>query len=103
YYGLRHKASLDIYKSNLDTAIKTKKLSKYHLAFSQCFNHLYVQNLIERDAKFIAESLENDAIIMICGSLAMQNAVVKTLETICVNELNSSLNHYKKQVLMDCY
>jgi sulfite reductase (NADPH) flavoprotein alpha-component len=103
YYGLRHKTSLDIYKSNLDEVIKNKKLSKYHLAFSQCFNQLYVQNLVERDAKFIAESLENDAIIMICGSLAMQNDVIKVLEAICVNELNSTLNHYKKQVLMDCY
>jgi sulfite reductase (NADPH) flavoprotein alpha-component len=103
YYGLRHKTSLDIYKPNLDEVIKNKKLSKYHLAFSQCENHLYVQNLVQRDSKFIAKSLENDAIIMICGSLAMQNAVVKVLESICENELNSSLNHYKKQVLMDCY
>ena len=103
YYGLRHKTSLDIYKSNLDAVIKTKKISKYHLAFSQCFNHLYVQNLIERDAKFIAESLKNGSVIMICGSLAMQNDLVKVLESICVNELKSSLNHYKKQILMDCY
>uniref|UniRef100_UPI004049AD1E PepSY domain-containing protein n=2 Tax=Gelidibacter sp. TaxID=2018083 RepID=UPI004049AD1E len=103
YYGLRHERSLDIYKSSIENALETNKLSKNHLAFSQCFNHLYVQNLIERDAKFISESLKNDAIIMICGSLAMQNAVVNVLEAICVNELNSSFNQYKKQVLMDCY
>lgn len=103
YYGLRHKTSLEIYKSDLEEAINTKKLSKYHLAYSQYENHLYVQHLIERDAKFIAESLKNGAVIMICGSLAMQNDVINVLENICINELNSSLNHYKKQVLMDCY
>ncbi len=103
YYGLRHETSLDIYKSDIEKALETKKISQFHLAFSQYDKHLYVQKLIERDAKFIAESLENNAVIMICGSLKMNHDVMETLGNICLTFNKKPLNVYAKQIKSDCY
>src|SRR5690606_11317356 len=43
YYGLRHKASWDLYQSVIENHISKKKLRKVNLAFSKCDQNIYVQ------------------------------------------------------------
>jgi sulfite reductase (NADPH) flavoprotein alpha-component len=42
---------------------------------------------------------------MICGSIAMQNKVLETLNEISITKLNKPLSYFqnKGQILMDCY
>lgn len=100
YYGLKQNASFKIYNTSLK-----ENLEKLHLAFSQEGNKTYVQDLIKRDANFIAKTLHNKGVIMICGSLAMQKGVFNILEIICLEINNTPLSYYKnkQQLKTDCY
>jgi len=73
------------------------------LAFSQQSPKTYVQDLLQRDALQIAEALKNNAVIMICGSLAMQKDVLAVLNTITTQYLNQPLSAFTKQIKTDCY
>ena len=85
--------------------IEKNHLTSYHNAFSREENKQYVMDLVHRDAKFFAETLQNKGIIMVCGALAMQHDVEKVLEEICQEHLNKSFEEFKAngQFLTDCY
>jgi len=103
YYGLRQNSSFNLYRAALKEAQNKKQLSKLHLAFSQQSPKTYVQDLLQRDALQIAEALKNNAVIMICGSLAMQKDVLAVLNTITTQYLNQPLSAFTKQIKTDCY
>ena len=105
YFGLRTQKSNELYQPQIQALLKQKKLSKFHLALSQDDKKKYVQDVLFRDALFIAETLYNNGIIMICGSLAMQKGVLSILESICVKHNNKPLSYYqnKQQIKTDCY
>ena len=105
YYGLRQNASFKIYNEQIKENFNNKHLTKLNLAFSQQEKKHYVQDLIQRDAKFIAETLQNKGVIMICGSLAMQKEVLKVIAEACVEYSKNTLNYYQaqKQIKTDCY
>lgn len=105
YFGLRTKMSLELYKLQLELYLKTKKLARLEMAFSRESENHYVQNLLARDGQFMATILKNKGVLMICGSLLMQNDVLKTLESICNEYQLESLSTYQKngQILTDCY
>ena len=65
----------------------------------------YVQDLINEDAERIADTFQSKGVVMICGSVAMQNGVIRVLEDICISHTNKPLSHYQKrnQLKMDCY
>jgi sulfite reductase (NADPH) flavoprotein alpha-component len=62
-------------------------------------------DLVRRDEKLFAETLQDGGIIMICGALAMQHDIEKVLEDICINHFNKSFETFKTngQFLTDCY
>lgn len=105
YLGLRTEASFELYQHQINHYLKSGKLTNIHLALSREKENLYVQDLLERDAAFIANALENRSVVMICGSLNMQNDVLKTLDTICKDRLDKPLEFYRErqQLKMDCY
>lgn len=105
YFGLRTQASNKLYQSQIDDFLQKKKLTTFHLALSQENEKHYVQDLLYRDAKFIAQALYNKGIIMICGSLAMHKGVMSVLEDICVTYNNKPLSYYQnqQQIKSDCY
>ncbi|SEA16501.1 PepSY domain-containing protein [Bizionia paragorgiae] len=105
YYGLREKQSLNVYKKDLDSALQKKQLTQLHLAFSRVENKQYVQDLLLEDAPFVAETLKNNGVVMLCGSLAMQKGVLQVLNVICEKYNQKPLRYYqsKKQLKMDCY
>lgn len=103
YYGLRNEKSLDLYKSHLENKLENKKLSALNLAYSRQHDCVYVQELLKRDGPNIAKTLENNGVIMICGSMAMYKDVMETLGIVCQECNKKPLSHYAKQIKSDCY
>lgn len=93
------------YKVFLAEEITHKKLTAFHFAFSREEQREYVMNSIERNAEMFAETLENNGIIMICGSLNMQKDVEQVLDRICLERNNKPFDFYKEnnQIKTDCY
>ncbi|MBZ4042414.1 PepSY domain-containing protein [Flavobacterium hibisci] len=93
------------YKKFADEMIRKQKLTNFHLALSREAEHIYVMDLIKRDAAFFVDLLKQGGFIMICGSLAMQKDVEEILNEICLVNSIKNLYDYKKngQLLTDCY
>lgn len=105
FWGGRTKASFNLYKDDIDKAITKKHLSSIAIAYSQETNQQYVQDLIKERSRFFANHLQNGGVIMICGSIAMQNEVLETLQNITKSVLNKPLSYFEnlEQIKMDCY
>ena len=106
FWGGRTKASLDLYEDVIYTAFDKKYLSSVNIAFSQeKESQNYVQDLILQKEDFIANHLKKEGVIMICGSLVMQNGVIDALQKITKRKLNMPLSDFEtnEQIKMDCY
>ncbi len=105
YCGFRSASSFALYQPAVQKNINDSKLKSLHIAYSREGEKQYVRDLLERDSLLIADVLANKGVIMICGSLAMQNGVVELLESICQTNLGKSVSYFQShsQVLMDCY
>ncbi|WP_299161906.1 PepSY domain-containing protein [uncultured Tenacibaculum sp.] len=98
FWGGRTLESFSIYKPYLQN-------TNLHIAYSQEGKKQYVQDLISKETELITNVLKNNGTIMICGSIAMMNAVLKVLEKITLTELNTPIKKYQKnlQLKTDCY
>ncbi len=106
FWGGRAQESLVLYSKIIDIAFESKKLSSFHIAYSQeQEDKVYVQDLISEHATLVAEVLSNDGVIMICGAIAMQNRVLEIVERITLSVLNEPLSTFEnnEQIKMDCY
>jgi len=105
YCGFRGQSTFALYESAVMENIKLQKLNKLHIAYSREGEKQYVKDLLAGDADFIATTLSNNGVLMLCGSLAMQNNVIELLETICLEKTGKGISFYQShgQVLMDCY
>lgn len=105
YCGFR-KATKTVlgYKKFALEMIQKQQLKSFQLALSREVNHNYVMDLIQRDAYFFKNLLREGGVIMICGSLAMQQDVEAALDNLLAqNTLTISDYKAKGQVLTDCY
>ncbi len=106
YAGFRYNNTLvkeyDLFASR---EIERNRLTSFHVAFSREENKAYVMDLIKRDINFFMTLLENQGVIMICGSLQMQKDVERVLEEFTRERLGKPLSFYKyeNQILTDCY
>jgi len=106
FWGGRTKASFKMYQEVIYKAFDQKKVSSIHMAFSQeAEQKIYVQNLIFEKANFMAKHLKNEGVIMICGSIVMQNEVLEALQQISMSKLSLPLSNFdqRDQIKMDCY
>ena len=105
YSGFRGKASFALYEDSINKHLASQQLKGIHIAYSREGEKQYVKDLLARDAEIIAHTLRNNGVIMICGSLAMQQNVMVLLEAISQNYNAQSVAHYEaqRQVLSDCY
>ncbi|RWU11013.1 PepSY domain-containing protein [Pedobacter chitinilyticus] len=106
YVGFRKETDIiKQHKAFLDQQIQNHKLKTYQFAFSREQNHCYVMDLIRNDASYLALLLNNGGVVMICGSLQMQQDVEKVIDEICMKINGNDLAYYKKngQLLTDCY
>ncbi|WP_264526400.1 PepSY domain-containing protein [Flavobacterium sp. N502536] len=106
YSGFRMETeTVSGYKKFTAEMIQKQKLQSFHLALSRENEHFYVMDLIKRDADFFINLLQQGGVIMICGSLAMQQDVESILDQLCLERNVKNLSEYKKngQLLSDCY
>lgn len=106
FVGFRHRnESVLGYEAFAKTQQDNKQLTNFTFAFSREENPKYVMQLIEEQAELIANKLAAGAVVMICGSLAMQKDVEVVLDKIIATHLNKSLTFYKEksQIKTDCY
>jgi len=106
YAGFRNQNdTTNAYKVFLAEEIKQKKLTDFHFTFSREDQAEYVMNSIERDAELFAETLKENGIIMICGSLNMQKDLEQVLDRICLERNNKPFNFYQEnnQIKTDSY
>ncbi len=106
YWGSKTKRSLSLYQRWIEMNLDRTQLSIFHTAYSrEDSQKTYVQDLIQRDALLVAQTLQNKGVIMICGSIAMQKGVTEVLQHICIKINNKPLSYYqnKGQLKMDCY
>ena len=105
YCGFRDHSSFELYQSGIEKGLKEQKLAQLNLAYSREGEKQYVKDLVLRDAHLMAETLKDKGVIMICGSLAMQQMVVEILEAICLEQKMKTIGFYqsRNQLLTDCY
>ncbi len=101
-WGGKTLESFDIYKRFLKTEATTTfqtALSKQHK------EKIYVQDILKKHTSLITNILSKGNYIMICGSLSMQNEVLKILNEITHNTLKSPIEKFQKKNLIktDCY
>ncbi|CAG5073019.1 hypothetical protein DYBT9623_04548 [Dyadobacter sp. CECT 9623] len=105
YCGFRDRASFGLYKNSIDKNVADHKLRSLQIAYSREGEKQYVKDLLSRDELLVAEVLNKEGVIMLCGSLSMQTNVIELLEQICQDRLGKSVSYYqsRSQILMDCY
>jgi len=105
YCGFRAQSSVALYEDQLNVALQNKRLTKLNVALSREGDKKYVKDLLERDSDFVVRTLENGGTLMLCGSLSMQNDVMKWLDAQTKIKPGKTLSDYQShgQILMDCY
>ncbi|KFF03567.1 PepSY domain-containing protein [Flavobacterium reichenbachii] len=106
YSGFRMETpTLLAYNKFAGVMIHKHHLENFHVALSREAQHIYVMDLIKRDAVFFIDLLQQGGVIMICGSLQMQNDVENILEELCLTSNSKNITEYKRngQILTDCY
>lgn len=103
YCGFKDKQSFALYENAI--RLGTGNFTKLHVAYSREGEKQYVKDLLAIDEELIADALINEGVIMLCGSLSMQNDVIDWLEQLCQDKERKSISYYQSrgQVLMDCY
>lgn len=106
FWGGRTQQSLKLYKNTIDSSLKNNTLTSFNVALSQeTSDKVYVQDILEKQYTIIADVLNTKGVIMICGSIAMQNQVLEVLNKITTEKLQQPLSVFEqnKQILTDCY
>jgi sulfite reductase (NADPH) flavoprotein alpha-component len=106
FWGIRTQKSIEIHQKHFDKFIKKNALASLNLAFSrEQEKKIYVQDLLLKHEQLVLETLKNDGVLLICGSLAMQKSVIKTIEDIVQKTWQINLDEFikKGQIKMDCY
>ncbi|MEM6734805.1 MAG: PepSY domain-containing protein [Bacteroidota bacterium] len=106
FWGGQNETSFDLYRSQLYQFTKDGRLSQIQTAFSRIKqNPSYVQDLIKEKEELITQILAKDSVIMICGSLKMQQGVEAVLDEVTRRCLNKPLDDFKATgtIKADCY
>ncbi|WP_231425222.1 PepSY domain-containing protein [Pedobacter sp. Leaf250] len=103
YCGFRNKDSFTLYENAINK--EANLLTSLHVAYSREGEKQYVKDLLALDQSFVCETLKNNGVIMLCGSLSMQKDVIELLDKLCLNDQQKSISYYQSrgQILMDCY
>lgn len=107
YWGGRFQQDLDKYNDEIRHVQNLRQLASFQYALSREGEkqYQYVQDLIRGDQNNIANSLLEGAVILICGSNAMRDDVLKVLEKICAAHTPNTLKYFQNrgQLKIDCY
>ncbi|MCX2473905.1 PepSY domain-containing protein [Pedobacter sp. MC2016-05] len=103
YCGFRNKASFTLYENAINK--EANLLTSLHVAYSREGEKQYVKDLLLKDQSVVCQTLRDNGVIMLCGSLSMQKDVIELLDQLCQQDQQKSISYYQSrgQILMDCY
>ena len=107
FWGCKFKKTLKLYLNNINELIEDDKLESINVCYSKepKKEKKYVQELLEIKKKLILDDVNDKTFIMICGSIAMGNDVINSLNNIL--KINSKYNMNElinnDQVKVDTY
>ncbi|CAI07921.1 putative Oxidoreductase, FAD-binding [Aromatoleum aromaticum EbN1] len=96
YWGGRDPASDFLYEPELNQYLADGRLTQLHAAFSRVQDGAYVQERIVDDATQMRQLIESGAQVLVCGSRAMANSIIKVLDEILA-PLNLDVSTLKMQ------
>lgn len=96
YWGGRDPASDFLYEPELNQYLADGRLTRLHAAFSRVQNGTYVQDRIVDDATQMRQLIESGAQVLVCGSRAMADSIIKVLDEILA-PLNLNVSTLKMQ------
>lgn len=82
YWGGRDPASDFLYEPELNQYLADGRLTQLHAAFSRIQDGAYVQDRVVDDATQMRRLIESGAQVLVCGSRAMANSIIKVLDEI---------------------
>jgi sulfite reductase (NADPH) flavoprotein alpha-component len=105
YCGFRDQSSFTLYESFLKEQLSNGKLENIHLSLSREAEKEYVSHRILKNNDTVLQTLQQGGVIMICGSLSMQNDVMNVLTEICavLNNATAAAFVEEGKILTDCY
>jgi sulfite reductase (NADPH) flavoprotein alpha-component len=105
YCGFRYASGFELYREFLLERKAAGRLKSMQVAFSREGTRQYVMDLLSKDAPVLLSLLTDGAVLMICGSLAMQNDVLLLLDEICQGNGGLTIEALTQQgkILTDCY
>ena len=105
YCGFRSRSSFALYEPFLNEQIRNGKLQQVHLSLSREEGKEYVCHRVLKNSSAVLQALQQGGVIMICGSLSMQEDVMNALNEICagmgINTVAAFVEEGK--ILADCY
>ncbi len=104
FWGGRTKTSLELYKPFIEESLQKNKLLCFESAFSR-EQQQYVQDILWTEKEFLQENINKGMVIMICGSITMQNGVLEVIENILKQGKAGTLADLElnNQLRLDCY
>lgn len=105
FWGGRTTQSIAIYNEILQKLVEQKSRIKVSTIFSKEPNGGYVQDIVLKNKEIVLDAIQNKGCIMICGSMAMQNGVLQTMESLLPQTALDSIEALQRsgQLKMDCY
>ena len=107
FWGCKFKNTLKLYSANINELVDDDKLESFNVCYSQepKTDKKYVQELLETNKELILDYINDKTYVMICGSIAMGNDVIKTLDDLLKNidkhTMNDLINN--DQIKVDTY
>ncbi len=106
FWGGRDERSFALYKDRIEQCMAAGRLLSVHTAYSRVGDaSQYVQDLVKNRQDEVGRLLTSGGVIMLCGSLKMQQGVEQVLDDTARLSANTSLSYYKEkgQIRADCY
>lgn len=105
FWGGRNYDGFKLYEAYIEQAIEKKTLDEFHAVYSRKGDRKYVQEIVHDYLVVIIERLVQGAVIMLCGSVSMQNEVFQILNTALAEQEHKTLEFFRAngQILTDCY
>ncbi|MEM9361364.1 MAG: NADPH cytochrome P450 oxidoreductase family protein [Bacteroidota bacterium] len=104
-WGGRTESSFECYKGYIQEAYDFNRLEEFEVVLSREGEKQYVQDRLKSQEDKVAQLFDEGGAVMICGSMAMQEEVLKAMDNITISKLDQPLSVFQEngQVLKDCY
>ncbi|MGD1947844.1 MAG: NADPH cytochrome P450 oxidoreductase family protein [Croceivirga sp.] len=104
-WGGRTQQSFQCYEHYIKEAYDFNRLEDFDAVFSRDDKKQYVQDRLADQEEKIVQLFEDGGTFMICGSMAMQQEVLKLMDQVTMKHLDQPLSSFQEngQLLTDCY